>query len=385
MFLGTGFTHPLRIGTTTSGFGSRKDPFSDTMQFHRGIDIGCPGGSLVHAARDGKVVYTGYRGGYGLLVILQHAHDYYTYYGHLSRILVKNGSTVNMREPIALSGNTGRTTGPHLHFEVRKGGTAVNPVFFQVGYAVNTRESGGFNTVKKAVKLTTVFRIFSRQIHQHKLHLFLLNRLGNFIAHTVREWNREFFVLAGQDQYELVPVETHREIRIRKSCRDHPFTAGKQFRGFCRAVQAVVSLQVFYGEMDKGERYANPLACSNAELYAEGRFNASTNLLPAMSALYSRFPIYYPQNLFQEIPDAFSIGQDVRRKTAVKPFRSEPTLYGSRYNTIIRSVRSQGDWVESKGEHLYPQRLFPRATLSAEGINIPNELAEIPASRSNRQ
>jgi murein DD-endopeptidase MepM/ murein hydrolase activator NlpD len=127
MFLGTGFTHPLRIGTTTSGFGSRKDPFSDTMQFHRGIDIGCPGGSRVHAARDGKVVYTGYRGGYGLLVILQHAHDYYTYYGHLSRILVKNGSTVNMREPIALSGNTGRTTGPHLHFEVRKGGTAVNP------------------------------------------------------------------------------------------------------------------------------------------------------------------------------------------------------------------------------------------------------------------
>ncbi|HSV96326.1 MAG TPA: LysM peptidoglycan-binding domain-containing M23 family metallopeptidase [Spirochaetota bacterium] len=127
MFLGTGFTHPLHIGTTTSGFGSRKDPFGDTMQFHRGIDIGCPSGSRVHAARDGKVVFTGYQGGYGLLVILQHAHDYYTYYGHLSRILVKNGDSVNMRNPIALSGNTGRTTGPHLHFEVRKGGTAVNP------------------------------------------------------------------------------------------------------------------------------------------------------------------------------------------------------------------------------------------------------------------
>ncbi len=127
MFLGTGFTHPLRIGTLTSGFGTRKDPFSDTMQFHRGIDIGCPRGSNVHAARDGKVVFTGYQGGYGLLVILQHAHDYYTYYGHLSRILVRSGDSVNMRDPIALSGNTGRTTGPHLHFEVRKGGTAVNP------------------------------------------------------------------------------------------------------------------------------------------------------------------------------------------------------------------------------------------------------------------
>lgn len=127
MFLGTGFTHPLRIGTTTSGFGSRKDPFGDTMQFHRGIDIGCPRGSKVHAARDGKVIFTGYQGGYGLLVILQHPHDYYTYYGHLSRILVKKGDTVNMRDPVALSGNTGRTTGPHLHFEVRRGGVAINP------------------------------------------------------------------------------------------------------------------------------------------------------------------------------------------------------------------------------------------------------------------
>lgn len=127
MFLGTGFIHPLRIGVTTSGFGTRKDPFSDRLQFHRGIDIACPRGSKVHAARDGEVVFTGYQGGYGLLVVVRHAHDYYTYYGHLSKILVNRGDTINMRDPIALSGNTGRTTGPHLHFEVRKGGTAVNP------------------------------------------------------------------------------------------------------------------------------------------------------------------------------------------------------------------------------------------------------------------
>ncbi len=127
MFLGTGFTHPLRSGIMTSGFGTRKDPFSDRLQFHRGIDIACPRGSKVHAARDGEVAFTGYLGGYGLLVVIRHAHDYYTYYGHLSKILVNMGDTVNMRDPIALSGNTGRTTGPHLHFEVRKGGTAVNP------------------------------------------------------------------------------------------------------------------------------------------------------------------------------------------------------------------------------------------------------------------
>ncbi|HNU90595.1 MAG TPA: M23 family metallopeptidase [Spirochaetota bacterium] len=127
MFLGTGFIHPLRIGVTTSGFGTRRDPFSDRLQFHRGIDIACPRGSKVHAARDGRVVFTGYQGGYGLLVVVRHSHEYYTYYGHLSKILVKNGDVVNMRDPIALSGNTGRTTGPHLHFEVRRGGTAVNP------------------------------------------------------------------------------------------------------------------------------------------------------------------------------------------------------------------------------------------------------------------
>jgi murein DD-endopeptidase MepM/ murein hydrolase activator NlpD len=123
MFLGTGFTHPLRSGIMTSGFGTRKDPFSDRLQFHRGIDIACPRGSKVHAARDGEVAFTGYLGGYGLLVVIRHAHDYYTYYGHLSKIHVNMGDTVNMRDPIALSGNTGRTTGPHLHFEVRKGGT----------------------------------------------------------------------------------------------------------------------------------------------------------------------------------------------------------------------------------------------------------------------
>lgn len=127
MFLGTGFIHPLRNGVMTSGFGTRKDPFSDRLHFHRGIDIACPPGTKVHAARDGKVAFTGYQGGYGLLVVVHHAHDYYTYYGHLSKILVNRGDTVNMRDPIALSGNTGRTTGPHLHFEVRRGGTAVNP------------------------------------------------------------------------------------------------------------------------------------------------------------------------------------------------------------------------------------------------------------------
>ena len=127
LFLGTGFGNPLKGGKKTSGFGTRRDPFSNRMEFHRGIDIACEPGTPIHAARKGTVVSCGYEGGYGLLVVIRHSHDYYSYYGHLSRIRVKQGDQVNAGDLIALSGNTGRSTGPHLHFEVRKGEKAINP------------------------------------------------------------------------------------------------------------------------------------------------------------------------------------------------------------------------------------------------------------------
>jgi murein DD-endopeptidase MepM/ murein hydrolase activator NlpD len=127
LFLGTGFSNPLRMGRLTSGFGMRKDPFSERFKFHRGIDIACRPGSRVHAARDGKVVFTGYKGGYGLLMVVRHAHMYFSYYGHLSKILRKEGESINTGDLIALSGNTGLTTGQHLHFEVHRGSAAVNP------------------------------------------------------------------------------------------------------------------------------------------------------------------------------------------------------------------------------------------------------------------
>ena len=79
------------------------------------------------AARDGRVIFTGFQGGYGNLVVIQHEHGYRSYYGHLSRPLVKVGDRVKHGAVIARSGNTGRTTGPHLHFEVRRGRMAVNP------------------------------------------------------------------------------------------------------------------------------------------------------------------------------------------------------------------------------------------------------------------
>jgi murein DD-endopeptidase MepM/ murein hydrolase activator NlpD len=128
LFLGTGFAAPLERLRRTSGYGMRRDPFTGEKAFHTGIDLGCHVYTPVYAARTGKVIFTGYKGDYGLLVIIEHPCGYYSYYGHLSKIRVKLGMTVTANDVIALSGNTGRTTGPHLHFEIRKNARPVNPV-----------------------------------------------------------------------------------------------------------------------------------------------------------------------------------------------------------------------------------------------------------------
>ncbi len=131
LFLGSGFMYPLPTPKNvrrSSGFGMRRSPFDPRhVEFHTGVDVACPRGSQVLAARDGKVVYTGFMGGYGNLVIAEHECGYQSFYGHLSKSYVKPGDRIKSGEVIALSGNTGRTTGPHLHFEVRRGKTSVNP------------------------------------------------------------------------------------------------------------------------------------------------------------------------------------------------------------------------------------------------------------------
>jgi len=128
LFLGSAFMNPLRKGILTSGFGTRRNPFNARKrEFHKGVDIGCSMNTDVHAARAGRVIYTGYQGGYGRLVVIEHEYGYRTYYGHLNRILTKKGDRINAGQRIAKSGNTGRSTGPHLHFEIRKNGRAMNP------------------------------------------------------------------------------------------------------------------------------------------------------------------------------------------------------------------------------------------------------------------
>jgi murein DD-endopeptidase MepM/ murein hydrolase activator NlpD len=115
------------IGLLRSSFGRRSDPFSGEGAFHTGIDIAVPAGTPVHVTADGVVEAAGWRGGYGKLVIIDHGNGLETCYAHLSQLLVVPGAEVRRNQIIALTGTTGHTTGPHIHYEVRVAGTAVNP------------------------------------------------------------------------------------------------------------------------------------------------------------------------------------------------------------------------------------------------------------------
>ena len=114
----------------TSNFGIRSDPFRGTAAFHPGVDIQCPTGTAVYATADGVVDKAERSGGYGNLVEIDHGRGIQTRFGHLSKILVTAGQRVRRGQLIALSGSTGRSTGPHLHYEVRIDGRAVNPMPF---------------------------------------------------------------------------------------------------------------------------------------------------------------------------------------------------------------------------------------------------------------
>lgn len=102
----------------------------DQIQFHKGLDIAVAYGTEVRSAAAGKVIFAGVKGGYGNCVIISHGNGLDTLYGHLSAVLVKANDVVKVNDVIAKSGNTGRSTGPHLHYEVHKNNTPVNPKLF---------------------------------------------------------------------------------------------------------------------------------------------------------------------------------------------------------------------------------------------------------------
>lgn len=116
------------MGKISSVFGWRRSPFGRRRVFHSGLDIRAPRGRVIVAAGDGRVVHSGWMGGYGRTIVISHPGGMSTLYGHCSSLLVRNGATVRSGQQIARVGSTGRSTGNHLHFEVRKNGTPQNPL-----------------------------------------------------------------------------------------------------------------------------------------------------------------------------------------------------------------------------------------------------------------
>lgn len=115
-------------GRISSNFGSRSDPFNFSEKKHEGIDIAADSGTIIKASASGKVTLSDWYGNYGKCIIIDHGYGLSTLYGHCLTLLVEEGQTVNKGDKIATVGSTGRSTGPHLHFEVRLNGVPTDPL-----------------------------------------------------------------------------------------------------------------------------------------------------------------------------------------------------------------------------------------------------------------
>lgn len=122
------YIKPFAGGMLSSYFGYRTAPIAGASTYHQGVDWATPTGTSIYASSGGTVTQAGWLGGYGYVVYIKHADGKETRYAHLSRVLVSVGQSVSQGQQIALSGNTGNSSGPHLHFEIRINGTAVNPL-----------------------------------------------------------------------------------------------------------------------------------------------------------------------------------------------------------------------------------------------------------------
>lgn len=127
-----GFIIPTR-GQVGSGFGPRVHPIFGSTRLHAGVDIGAPQGQAIWAAKEGRVIFAGWKGGYGNAVIIQHEGNVATLYAHMSEVRTSDGEWVDQAEVIGLIGSTGWSTGPHLHFETRVDGEPKDPELFLPG------------------------------------------------------------------------------------------------------------------------------------------------------------------------------------------------------------------------------------------------------------
>ncbi|MGM0508614.1 MAG: peptidoglycan DD-metalloendopeptidase family protein [Fusobacteriota bacterium] len=127
----SGFSWPIKWRGVTSPFGQRFHPVLKKYYMHDGVDLRASTGTNIYAPRSGRVTYAGWSGGYGNLLKLSHSNGYSTRYGHLVNIFVNSGEYVKKGQLVAETGNTGRSTGPHLHYEIRKNGKPLDPMRFR--------------------------------------------------------------------------------------------------------------------------------------------------------------------------------------------------------------------------------------------------------------
>ena len=142
----TGLIMPVYGGRVTSNFGARRHPVLGYTRMHAGIDFGAPHGAPIYAVGDARVIYSGWHGGHGNYVKLDHGGGFATAYAHMSRVAVPNGTRVHAGQVIGYVGSTGLSTGPHLHYELYQNGRAVNPlsVRFTVTNQVDQQELAAF-------------------------------------------------------------------------------------------------------------------------------------------------------------------------------------------------------------------------------------------------
>ncbi len=127
-------TPPLGQFRISSAYGERKDPFTGEKSHHAGVDLVAPLGSGIRATAPGRIVFAGKRDGYGRIIEIDHGHGITTRFAHLSKILVEDGQLVERGQKIGTLGNSGRSSGPHLHYEIRSWDQALNPIkFMQAG------------------------------------------------------------------------------------------------------------------------------------------------------------------------------------------------------------------------------------------------------------
>jgi murein DD-endopeptidase MepM/ murein hydrolase activator NlpD len=131
----SGFVFPLMAPRKSSTFGNRVHPVLKVARHHGGVDLAAPSGAMIRAIKGGTVVFADPYGGYGNLVVIRHSNGFTSHYGHCEKLKVQPGQRVTAGQIIGTVGSTGRVTGPHLHFELRHNGVALDPDRYFPGLA----------------------------------------------------------------------------------------------------------------------------------------------------------------------------------------------------------------------------------------------------------